>query len=139
MLGDEGARLVYRGHAERRRRANALGARGELVALRYLEERGAELLARNYRCPGGEIDLVLRHEGDLVAVEVKTRTIGGLGTPEDAVTHWKVKRVVYALANFAYETSQPLCGWRIDLVVVDVDKDARVRRVEHFKSIYEDE
>jgi putative endonuclease len=124
---------------ERRRRTNALGAKGELVALEYLEARGAKLLARNYRCPGGEIDLVVLHEGDLVAVEVKTRTIGGLGLPEESLTWGKLKRVARALGMFAFESQQTGWLWRVDVVVVDVDMDANVKRVEHFKSVYEDE
>ena len=123
---------------ERRRRANALGAKGELVALEYLEKRGAKFVARNYRCPGGEIDLVVWHEGDLVAVEVKTRTLGGLGLPEESLSWWKLKRVAHALGMFAMESNQPSCLWRIDVVVVDVDVDANVKRVEHFKSVYEE-
>jgi putative endonuclease len=124
--------------AERRRRANALGAKGELAALEYLEARGAKLLARNYRCIGGEIDLVVLHEGDLVAVEVKTRTLGGLGLPEESLTWSKLKRVARALAMYAFEANQTGILWRIDVVVVDVDLGANVTRVEHFKSVYED-
>jgi putative endonuclease len=123
----------------RRRRANALGAKGELAALEYLEARGAKLLARNYRCPGGEIDLVVLHEGDLVAVEVKTRTLGGLGLPEESLTWSKLRRVARALGMFAFESRQAELLWRIDVVVVDVDLGANVTRVEHFKSVYEDE
>jgi putative endonuclease len=124
---------------DRRRRANALGAKGELVALEYLEKRGAKLLARNYRCPGGEIDLVVEYEGDLVAVEVKTRTLGGLGVPEESLTWPKLRRVARALGMFAFESSRSGLLWRVDVVVVDVDVDANVKRVEHFKSVYEDE
>jgi len=109
------------------------------VALEYLEKRGAKLLARNYRCPGGEIDLVVLHEGDLVAVEVKTRTIGGIGIPEESLTWWKLKRVARALGMFAFESQQAEWLGRVDVVVVDVDVDANVKRVEHFKSVYEDE
>jgi putative endonuclease len=127
------------GDIARRRRANALGQKGELAALEYLEARGARLLARNYRCPGGEIDLVVLHEGELVAVEVKTRTVGGLGLPEDALTWWKLKRVARALGMFAFEARQDGRLWRIDAVVVDVGPEAKVLRVEHFKSVYEDE
>lgn len=137
MARDELWPLTYTGSAERRRRANALGATGEMAALRYLEQQGARLLARNYRCVGGEIDLVMWHEGDLVAVEVKTRTLGGLGLPEDALTRWKLKRLVNALGTFALESNQPHVGWRFDAVVVDVDHESRVQRLEHYKSIYE--
>jgi putative endonuclease len=129
---------LVQGDLARQQRANALGAKGELVALEYLEARGARLLARNFRCPLGEIDLLVEHEGDLVAVEVKTRTLGGLETPEIALRPWQVRRVVRALGWYALPRQIPEWRWRIDAVVVDVDGEARVQRVEHFKSIYEE-
>jgi putative endonuclease len=60
----------------RRRVAHALGVSGERHAEQYLVSIGARILARNFRCRFGELDLVVEHEGDLVAVEVKTRTLG---------------------------------------------------------------
>ena len=52
----------------------ALGAYGENVAARHLAAKGLVLLDRNWRCPDGEIDLVLRDGAVLVVCEVKTRT-----------------------------------------------------------------
>jgi putative endonuclease len=124
---------------ERRRRANALGAKGELAALAYLEARGAKLLARNFRCPLGEIDLLLEYEGELVAVEVKTRTLGGLEMPEDALTGWKIRRVLGALGWYAMPREIPEVCWRIDAVVIDVDHEARVQRIEHLKGLFADD
>ena len=51
----------------------ALGAYGEQVAARHLTEAGLTVLERNWRCPLGEIDLVLRDGATLVVCEVKTR------------------------------------------------------------------
>ena len=116
--------------------ANRLGVKGERVAEQYMRSLGAKVLARNFRCRGGEIDLVIEHDSDLVAVEVKTRTQGGLGRPEDALAWWQLKRLAYSLAVFASATNHPECGWRIDAVVVDVDLGGRVTRVEHFANIY---
>ena len=64
----------------------ALGAYGEELAARHLRERGLVVLDRNWRCPLGEIDLVLRDGDTLVVCEVKTRSGVGYGTPHEAVT-----------------------------------------------------
>src|SRR5437667_32947 len=65
-----------------------LGKFGELVAETYLVKVGARVLARNYRSEPGEIDLVVEHEGDLVAVEVKTRTaLDGRPVPRGETAH----------------------------------------------------
>ena len=52
-----------------------VGRRGEDAALRHLESAGLTLLERNYRCRGGEIDLVMQEGATLVLVEVRLRSI----------------------------------------------------------------
>jgi len=71
----------------------ALGAYGEQVAVRHLVAAGLVLLDRNWRCPEGEIDLVLREHGVLVVCEVKTRTSHACGTPHEAITSDKLARL----------------------------------------------
>src|SRR3954470_2027422 len=67
-------------------RLNALGRYGERVAARHLTEQGLVVLDRNWRCPSGEIDLVLRDGDVLVVCEVKTRSSDACGSPQGAVT-----------------------------------------------------
>ena len=62
-----------------------LGSAGEEAALAAYRARGFELVARNWRCSLGEIDLVLRQEGLVVVCEVKTRRGFNLGGPFEAV------------------------------------------------------
>lgn len=73
---------------------NELGALGEQVAVEYLQALALRILARNWRCRYGELDVVAA-EGDhtLVFVEVKTRTGDGFGGLPEAVTPVKVRRV----------------------------------------------
>ena len=71
----------------------ALGAAGEAAAARWYEERGYEVVARNWRCREGELDLVLRTENVLVFCEVKTRTSDRFGSPFEAVTPTKQARL----------------------------------------------
>ena len=62
-----------------------LGRAGEDRAARYFEDRGYAVLARNWRCREGEIDLVVARGDDLVVVEVKTRRGEGFGHPFEAI------------------------------------------------------
>jgi putative endonuclease len=71
----------------------AVGAYGERVAARHLQKLGLVVLDRNWRCPDGELDLVLRDGEDLVFCEVKTRRTEGFGPPAEAVTADKVRRL----------------------------------------------
>ena len=71
----------------------ALGRYGEDVAARHLVAAGLTLLARNWRCRDGEVDIVAREGDVLVVCEVKTRRDVGFGTPLDAVTPAKAVRL----------------------------------------------
>jgi putative endonuclease len=70
-----------------------LGASGEQAVASWYEARGYEVLARNWRCREGELDLVVRHGRRFVFCEVKTRTTDAYGTPLEAVTRTKQMRV----------------------------------------------
>lgn len=70
-----------------------LGAEGEALAARWYEARGYAVVARNWRCPAGELDLVLRRGSTLVVCEVKTRTSTRFGSPALAVGRDKQRRL----------------------------------------------
>jgi putative endonuclease len=70
-----------------------VGRYGERLAARHLLARGLVLLDRNWRCPSGELDLVARDGPVLVFVEVKTRRGGRFGTPAEAVSAEKTRRL----------------------------------------------
>ena len=85
-------------------RTAALGRYGEQLAAEHLTALGMTVLARNWRCPQGELDLVLRDtDGTLVFCEVKTRSGTGFGEPSEAVGPRKA-RTLRALA----------CRWLVD-------------------------
>ena len=75
------------------RRRLDLGARGEDLAAAWYTGRGYTVLARNWRCREGELDLVLSRAGCVVFCEVKTRTGVGFGVPAEAVTGEKQRRL----------------------------------------------
>lgn len=71
----------------------ALGDRGETFALAVYERAGYRPVARQYRSPYGEIDLIVERDDALVFVEVKTRQVGSLTTPAEAVGYTKQQRI----------------------------------------------
>jgi putative endonuclease len=76
------------------------------------------LLDRNWRCPEGELDLVLRDGDTLVACEVKTRRGQGCGTPHEAVGAAKLERLHRLVWRWAEEHEVHPDDARVDLVAV---------------------
>jgi putative endonuclease len=116
-----------------RRTRRRLGNFGEAAAAAYLARQGYELLERQWHTSTGEIDLIARHNGQLVFVEVRTRSNRRYGSPEESVTAAKQARLI-ALA-YAYLEAHSLddtTPWRIDVVAVEVDQHSgRISRLEH--------
>jgi len=110
-----------------------LGRRGEELAARHLTARGYQIVARNWRCEAGELDLVALDGDCLAFVEVRARRGGALGSPEESVTPAKQSRLI-ALAE-AYVQAHDWPGqWRIDVVAVEMDGRGRVLRVDHYEN-----
>lgn len=70
-----------------------LGKRGEDIAADFFTERGFQILARNWRCRYGEIDLVIQKGDEIRIVEVKARKSLRAGFPEESVTEDKLERI----------------------------------------------
>jgi putative endonuclease len=113
-----------------------VGRLGEMLAEAYLRGIGGRILERNYRNDRGEVDLLMLHEGDLVAVEVKTRAETDLEKPEEAIRWWQLRRIVHGLATYASEAELLDLHWRVDLLAVETDETGNVQRLEHIRDIY---
>jgi putative endonuclease len=71
----------------------ALGTRGEAAVARWYADAGYRVLDRNWRCREGELDVVVARDSVLVFCEVKTRRSTAFGTPAEAVTVTKQRRL----------------------------------------------
>lgn len=95
-----------------------LGSFGERKAARVYEDAGYRVVARNWRCGEGELDLVLRRGDVLVFAEVKTRSSDSFGMPSEAVTPAKQARIRRLARRFCAETGERARRWRFDVVSV---------------------
>ncbi len=94
----------------------ASGWEAETAAARALLARGYRLVERNFRTPFGEVDIIARHEGRLVFVEVKSRKDLRAGHPAEAVTPAKQRRLQRAALHYLKHTGQPDHPLRFDVV-----------------------
>ncbi|MCA1951196.1 MAG: YraN family protein [Treponema sp.] len=70
------------------------GFDGEERAAAYLESQGFKIIARNFRVPGGEIDIIAQHDDTLVFIEVKAWTSFGIENLEYAINNQKQARII---------------------------------------------
>ncbi len=96
---------------------DAMGDRGENLAARHLQSRGYKIIARNFRCELGEIDIVARDGRTLVFVEVKTRAYDD-PAPEDQVNPAKMHQLTKAAKVFLSRYGTPQPPARFDVVAV---------------------
>jgi len=113
------------------------GGAGEDLAAEFLRRKGMVVLARNYRCRAGEIDLVARDGDAVVFVEVKERTGRSHGAAVEAVTWAKRRKVVRAAR--AYASVHGLSEARLRFDVVAIDWEASGPRVRHDKGAFGDD
>ncbi len=122
-------------HADRVTDKQALGAHGEELAAEFLCAAGMEIVARNWRCRYGELDLIAR-DGDVTAfVEVKTRSGLGYGTPAESVTFAKQQRIRRLALLWLAEQDGPWRRIRFDVVSVLAVR-GRAPVIDHLEAVF---
>ncbi len=121
----------HRGMQTERRQ---FGDRGEDLAARYLFERGFRIVARQVRVGRmGEIDLVAEDYDTLVFIEVKTRRDARYGTPEEALSWGKRRRLANAVMGYIGQRNLHHVRYRVDVVAVDLTQGEPV--VRHLRNV----
>ena len=107
---------------------NEIGKKYEAQAAEFLEKQGYLILERNFQCRQGEIDLIGKEGEYLCFIEVKYRKSANYGTPLEAVTKAKQRKIsktaLYYLAKEGYPEDTPC---RFDVVGMTSDKADLVR------------
>ena len=119
----------------------SIGKLGEDLACRFLEERGFEVIGRNYRKKWGEIDIIVKKNSILHFVEVKSvtreivpgaisRVTNNIFQPEDNIHPWKIKRLSRAIQSYLldYNVSDET-EWQFDIVAVFLDVDRKTSKI----------
>ena len=113
---------------------DSLGRHGEHLAAEYLQQAGFRILDRNWRCGEGEIDIVMVDRRVLVVCEVKTRSGTGYGTPLEAITRQKVRRLRHLAIRWVQANGVLFDEVRVD--AIEVLKDGRGGfTIEHFRGV----
>lgn len=79
---------------------NELGSKGEDKAVAYLKSNGYEIVERNWRFKGYEIDIIAEDKEQIIFTEVKTRATNEWGNPEDAVGRQRMRRIINSASHY---------------------------------------
>ncbi len=99
----------------------ATGKRGEDIACRFLKKDSYKILQKNFRCHQGEIDLIAKDkDGVLCFVEVKARNSEDFGLPEESITYWKRKKLLYIALAYIEVKKLKSKAMRFDVVSINL-------------------
>lgn len=105
-----------------------IGRRGEQCAAAHLKKMGYDILAMNYHSRYGEIDIIAGNDTYILFCEVKTRAKNALGTPAEAVTAAKQKKLIKTAYDYLYKHPCD-CQPRFDVIEVETDTSGDFSRV----------
>jgi len=115
----------------------ALGQRAEGLAAEYLRGKGYSVVARNWRRPEGELDLVVSTEGLCVFVEVRSRTGSERGHALETIDARKRARVLRAARMFIDEERPKAAVFRFDVVAVTFAADDTAPQLIHVEDAFQ--
>lgn len=115
-----------------------VGKLGEEIAEAFLTARGFRILERNFRCKGGEVDLITRDPGDksLIFVEVKARRSLSYGVPQLAVTPFKQRQISKAALTWLSKNRMHDTNARFDVIAILLDSKG-THKIEHIVNAFE--
>jgi len=115
-----------------------VGLLGEEIAANYLTARGYRILERNFRCKGGEVDIIARDPVDksLLFIEVKARRNLSYGVPQLAVTPFKQRQISKAALTWLSKNRLLDANARFDVIAILLHTDA-AHSIEHVKNAFE--
>jgi putative endonuclease len=114
------------------------GKTGEALALKYLLDKGYQLIESNWRHRWGEIDLIVSKERRLVFVEVKLKKGDRFGSPEEMIDRRKIQQITQAALLFLQHNphyQQLFPHYQIDAVCLVVDDNFTITRLNHWENV----
>lgn len=114
---------------------NLTGRRYEAIAGNYLEQKGYEILERNYSNKIGEIDIICKKDNTIVFVEVKYRISAKFGRPIEAITPHKIRKIVQTATFYLKQKKQLNNSIRFDAIEILNDEIRHIENIVWQKSL----
>ncbi len=110
------------------------GQSGEKLAVEFLKKQGFKIIATNFKCRFGEIDIIAIESGTLVFIEVKTRSSNQFGLPEEAVGYRKIQHIIKSAQIYRSTHKNLPIGDRVDVIAIEKVGN-EVKRLELIRNV----
>ena len=107
---------------------------GEESAVKFLIDKGYEIIKRNFRTKFGEIDIVAKEKDEIVFIEVKTRSSKKYGIPREAVDKNKIKHIINVSKYFILKNNLKNSFLRYDIIEIYASKNNYT--INHIKNVF---
>ena len=108
------------------------------MAREYLRKKGFKIVESQYFARVGEVDIIAERRGRLHFVEVKARSSGEFGMPEEALTKWKQEKIRKAVGLYLLKNRITHQNYQIDLVTVEFDWNSHVAKIRYIENAVEE-
>lgn len=110
------------------------GLESEKLAATYLQSKGYQLLSKNFRIRGGEIDLIMQKGGILTFVEVKARSQTRFGSALESITRQKKRLLLRSIATYLVQ-NKVKTTWQLDVITIHYQNSNKAF-ITHYKNIF---
>ena len=108
------------------------GKLGEEIALKYIISKGGKIIERNYRTKIGDIDLIAKLNGELVFVEVKSRSNINYGYPSESVDYKKKRKITNVAKYYILDNSLENLSIRFDVIEIYLNE----KKINHIANAF---
>ncbi len=112
---------------------NALGKKGEKLAVDFLVEKGYDILEKNYRYLKSEIDIIAQKQDVIVVVEVKTRSTPEFGNPQDFVKPKQIQSLVKTIDHYIASNDLDV---EVRFDIIAIIKNKLGTKIEHLEDAF---
>ena len=110
------------------------GKAGENAAVAFIKKKGYEILERNYRSSYAEVDIIAKHDNQLIFIEVKTRAYTFYGNPEEFVTKKKQENMTFVASMYTNDINYE-DEIRFDIIAV-IMQEGVVNKINHIEDAF---
>ena len=108
------------------------GRLGEDIASKYIISKGGKIIEQNYRTKVGEVDLIVRINGELVFIEVKSRSNVNYGYPSEAVNDKKKRKIINVAKYYILDNELTDVSIRFDVIEIYL----RTKKINHIENAF---